>query len=191
MTVRYTITVVEDERGMAHAPIIPGADEQGWRTAGTTGRSHFLECCTCGARFLQTHHMIAHVQRPHVPCRWCGILFADNAVDHHMWRCQNNPNARQKHCRCCVAYGDSHRPVGGHTHEHGERTMQGKVKWFNSEKGYGFIQPDGGGKDVFVHFSNIGGDGFRTLEEGQAVTYDTQEGRKGLEAVDVRVVSAV
>lgn len=64
--------------------------------------------------------------------------------------------------------------------------MQGKVKWFNAEKGYGFITPDGGGKDVFVHFSNIGGSGYKSLEEGERVSFETQPGRKGQEAVDVR-----
>ena len=61
------------------------------------------------------------------------------------------------------------------------------MKWFNGEKGFGFIAPDDGGKDVFVHFSNISGSGFRSLNEGDAVTYDIQEGRKGPEATDVRV----
>jgi CspA family cold shock protein len=65
----------------------------------------------------------------------------------------------------------------------------GKVKWFNGEKGFGFIAPDDGGKDVFVHFSNISGSGFRSLNEGDAVTYETQEGRKGPEAIDVQVQS--
>lgn len=65
---------------------------------------------------------------------------------------------------------------------------RGTVKWFNSEKGFGFITPEGGGKDVFVHFSNISGAGFRSLDEGAAVEFDTREGRKGLEAFDVKVV---
>ncbi|MEO8692056.1 MAG: cold-shock protein [Acidimicrobiales bacterium] len=63
----------------------------------------------------------------------------------------------------------------------------GTVKFFNNEKGYGFIsQPDGG--DVFVHFSNITGSGFRSLTEGQAVEFEIGEGRKGQEAVNVRPV---
>lgn len=61
----------------------------------------------------------------------------------------------------------------------------GKVKWFNAEKGFGFITPDDGGSDLFVHFSNISGSGYRSLEEGAPVKYDTREGRKGLEAFDV------
>ena len=59
---------------------------------------------------------------------------------------------------------------------------EGVVKWFSSEKGYGFITPDGGGKDLFVHFSEIQGDGFRTLDEGQRVSYEETEGRKGPQA---------
>jgi len=62
----------------------------------------------------------------------------------------------------------------------------GTVKWFSDEKGYGFITPDDGSKDLFVHYSNIDGDGFRTLTEGQKVTFEAAEGRKGPEATRVR-----
>jgi CspA family cold shock protein len=61
----------------------------------------------------------------------------------------------------------------------------GTVKWFNDAKGYGFIAPEDGGEDLFVHFSAIQGDGFRSLAEGQSVTFETQQGPKGLQAVDV------
>jgi cold shock protein len=61
----------------------------------------------------------------------------------------------------------------------------GTVKWFNDAKGYGFIAPDEGGKDLFVHHSNIQMNGFRTLTEGARVEYEAQEGRKGPEAVNV------
>jgi len=64
---------------------------------------------------------------------------------------------------------------------------QGTVKWFNNEKGYGFIAREGG-DDVFVHFSNIQSNGYRTLEEGQRVEFDVAPGRKGEEAQNVRVV---
>ena len=63
----------------------------------------------------------------------------------------------------------------------------GTVKWFNDAKGFGFITQDGG-DDVFVHHSAIQSDGFRTLQEGQTVEFDTQKGPKGLSAVNVRVV---
>ncbi len=62
----------------------------------------------------------------------------------------------------------------------------GSVKWFNEEKGYGFITPEDGSKDIFVHYSNIQGDGFKTLREGQAVQFEVGEGRKGPEATNVR-----
>ncbi len=62
----------------------------------------------------------------------------------------------------------------------------GTVKWFNSEKGYGFITPDGGGKDLFVHFSNIVGEGYRSLQDNQKVEYEERQGRKGPEAANVR-----
>ncbi len=61
----------------------------------------------------------------------------------------------------------------------------GKVKWFNDAKGFGFIAPDDGSADVFVHYSAVQGNGFRTLSEGQAVSFETQQGPKGLAAVNV------
>lgn len=62
--------------------------------------------------------------------------------------------------------------------------MTGKVKWFNSAKGYGFITGDDG-TEVFVHFSAINGDGYKSLDDGQAVSYDVNEGEKGPQAVNV------
>ncbi|HEB58613.1 MAG TPA: cold-shock protein [Gammaproteobacteria bacterium] len=61
----------------------------------------------------------------------------------------------------------------------------GTVKWFNESKGYGFISPDDGSKDVFVHFSAIQGEGFRTLQEGQAVSFGVEDGPKGPQATQV------
>jgi CspA family cold shock protein len=65
---------------------------------------------------------------------------------------------------------------------------QGVVKWFNAEKGYGFIAVDGGGADVFVHYSAIQSEGYRSLEEGQRVDFDTTQGQKGPQAENVRPV---
>jgi len=62
----------------------------------------------------------------------------------------------------------------------------GTVKFFNSEKGFGFITPSSGDKDVFVHYSNIQGQGFKTLGEGQEVEFEVAQGRKGPEAQNVR-----
>lgn len=63
--------------------------------------------------------------------------------------------------------------------------QQGTVKWFNESKGFGFIQPQGGGEDVFVHYSAIKGSGFKTLAEGQAVQFQVERGPKGLQATEV------
>jgi CspA family cold shock protein len=62
----------------------------------------------------------------------------------------------------------------------------GTVKWFNDAKGFGFIANDNGSGDLFVHFSNISGSGFKTLREGEAVEFEEAEGRKGPEAINVR-----
>jgi cold shock protein len=65
---------------------------------------------------------------------------------------------------------------------------QGQVKWFNADKGYGFIAPDDGTPDVFVHFSAIEADGYRSLQESQRVEYDVTRGAKGPQAEHVRPV---
>jgi CspA family cold shock protein len=67
-----------------------------------------------------------------------------------------------------------------------KKMASGTVKWFNEQKGYGFITPDDGGKDLFVHFSSIEGEGFKNLQDGQTVEFDAGEGKKGPEAQNVR-----
>ena len=66
----------------------------------------------------------------------------------------------------------------------------GVVKWFDAKKGFGFIQANEGGKDIFVHYSSITGDGFRTLKDGEIVEYEITEGEKGPQARNVRRVDA-
>ena len=74
--------------------------------------------------------------------------------------------------------------------ERGENKMaNGVVKWFNDSKGFGFIQQDGGGEDVFVHFSAIQSSGFKSLAEGDHVSFEIQQGPKGLQAANVAKVS--
>jgi CspA family cold shock protein len=70
----------------------------------------------------------------------------------------------------------------------GENDMAtGTVKWFNGEKGFGFIEQDGGGPDVFAHYSNINAQGFRELQEGQKVEFDVTQGQKGPQAENIRI----
>lgn len=87
---------------------------------------------------------------------------------------------------CVPAWADTGPAVAGPSAT-GRRVLVnfGTVKWFNSEKGYGFIVPDIPGPDVFVHYSNIIGGGFRTLEEGERVEYQLEDGPKGPQAVNV------
>jgi CspA family cold shock protein len=66
-------------------------------------------------------------------------------------------------------------------------SLSGTVKWFNNAKGYGFIEPAGGGDDVFVHYSAIKSEGYRTLSEGQSVTYEAERGPKGFHATEVLI----
>ncbi|OSC31252.1 cold-shock protein [Mycobacterium vulneris] len=65
---------------------------------------------------------------------------------------------------------------------------QGTVKWFNGEKGFGFITPDDGAKDLFVHYSEIQGNGYRSLDENQRVQFEVEQGAKGPQAVGVSTV---
>ena len=69
-----------------------------------------------------------------------------------------------------------------------EGMAQGTVKWFNSEKGFGFIAPDGGAADVFVHYTEIQGDGYKSLAEGASVSYDGEQGPKGPAAANVQLI---
>jgi cold shock protein len=80
--------------------------------------------------------------------------------------------------------------VGGCGSDEGSKEVPaGTVKWFNSEKGYGFIEQPDGGDDVFVHHSAIQMNGYRTLDEGQAVEFELRDGPKGLQAVEVKPAS--
>ena len=67
-------------------------------------------------------------------------------------------------------------------------SVTGSVKWFNADKGYGFITQDNGGKDVFVHFRAIQSEGYKTLPEGQKVSFEIEDGQKGLQAANVNAI---
>jgi CspA family cold shock protein len=79
-------------------------------------------------------------------------------------------------------------PLCGASQSGIETMAQGTVKWFNGEKGYGFIAPSDGSPDVFVHYSAIQSDGYKTLDEGATVEFDTTQGQKGPQAENVRLV---
>jgi len=81
-----------------------------------------------------------------------------------------------------LAVGKSAVPAGGE--------MVGTVKWFSRMKGWGFIEPDGGDRDVFVHYESINGDGFRNLEKGERVRFLVEDSPKGPKAVDVTSIDA-
>ena len=98
------------------------------------------------------------------------------------------------HHKACVPCGSLPAPAGSPTgsseaptaQEGGIALATGTVKWFSPDKGFGFITPDDGSADVFVHFSAIAGEGYRNLDEGQKVTYEVTQGQKGPQAADVR-----
>jgi cold shock CspA family protein len=71
----------------------------------------------------------------------------------------------------------------------GKAMSTGTVKWFNDSKGFGFIKPDGGGEDLFAHFSEIQGSGFKTLKENQKVEFEIKEGPKGKQATQIRPIA--
>jgi cold shock protein len=90
------------------------------------------------------------------------------------------------HTRSGCSVSEKRKPSDERGHV-GKRSMpSGTVKWFNADKGFGFIQPDDGGDDVFVHFSAIQMDGYKSLDEGQKVVFEVVNGQKGLQASDVR-----
>src|ERR1700754_2970778 len=92
----------------------------------------------------------------------------------------------------CSVWDRTHRPVEEMRRRSGAEAASegsvgtGTVKWFSDEKGFGFITPDGGGRDLFVHFSGINGDGYRSLSEGAKVTFEEENGDKGPKAINVQ-----
>ena len=100
---------------------------------------------------------------------------------------QRTSNEELEHVRSLVNTKAAPNPTRGQGVQQKENNMaQGTVKWFNGEKGFGFIARADGGPDVFVHYSAVQGEGFRTLDEGQTVEFDVEEGKKGPQATGVR-----
>src|SRR6188472_3686245 len=98
----------------------------------------------------------------------------------------SGPAQRVGHCHCGARDPWQGGRVPSFQKEGSEESMgTGTVKWFSDEKGFGFITPDEGGRDLFVHFSGIVGDGYRSLAEGAKVTYEEEQGDKGPKAVNV------
>jgi cold shock protein len=90
---------------------------------------------------------------------------------------------------CALSMGDISIVMKPREEKGGLQDMpKGTVKWFNGEKGYGFITPDEGGDDLFVHYSGIAGSGFRSLEEGAKVSYEATRGKRGMQAENVSPV---
>jgi cold shock protein len=97
--------------------------------------------------------------------------------------------SRDRLARAIAGGADPDHHGGAHPQMKKVKMAQGTVKWFNGDKGYGFIAVEGGGPDVFVHFSAITGGGYRSLEEGQKVEFDITQGQKGPQAENVRVTA--
>ena len=95
-------------------------------------------------------------------------------VAHRVNACGGGAGTRWVRCEVLIEGG-----------EFGHMAQEGTVKWFSEEKGYGFITPDEGGADVFVHYSGIEGGGFKSLDEGEKVSFEVTEGKKGLQAENV------
>ncbi len=111
------------------------------------------------------------------------ILFARDGSRKVKWHCSLTEMQRQCFFSCpMVLFGDA---LEGSSAKVAKQ--QGTVKWFNNSKGFGFIAPDGGDKDLFVHFSAIqdANGGYRTLNEGEKVEFDVEQGPKGLQATNV------
>jgi cold shock protein len=98
------------------------------------------------------------------------------------WRSRSGPDEGYQRGDAEIAWCDLPQP------SRGEDVAVGTVKWFNADKGFGFIAPDGGGPDLFAHFSAISSDGYRSLDENQRVEFDVSQGAKGPQATNIRVV---
>src|SRR5207247_2634580 len=118
------------------------------------------------------------------PERRIGLLLRSPGRSQGWWRLGEGPRSHVNEGSSIGARGAAVRPRG--EERRGLRMATGTVKWFSPEKGYGFITPDDGSADVFVHFSAIAGEGYKNLDEGQKVEFEVTQGQKGPQAASVK-----
>jgi CspA family cold shock protein len=172
---------------VARGKILTGrlAIAQAPHSSAPRGISHTFHHATNASDFpeISSQHPCAYDRHssPHYERRWFG---------HRSESCGENPIAD---CHFHVLERASHAwpgPVGGRQTKHvflGNLQMAtGTVKWFNDAKGFGFITPDGGGDDLFAHFSEIRSEGFKSLQENQKVSFETKKGPKGMQASNIQ-----
>jgi CspA family cold shock protein len=153
------------------------ADHDQFRVSDSCGR----HLGSFGSLSAAQHALTEHVRQT-LPHR--------RSTAHHRWTPPRSTTSIHRiHSKAVTGAENIPRQSGSHepnTKKKGTIMATGIVKWFNAEKGFGFIQPDDGSADVFAHFSAIASSGYKSLEENQRVEFDTQPGRKGMQAANIK-----